>query len=211
MIWTRFLTGLFFILAAVAGVIKICVVAIDFRKRYSFKMYAYLLMACLFSAAMIVFAIGYLCSLGYVVSTGFFMAAFWAIGNIWIQFADISVPKLSDKIVLYLITFVPLSPFLVFLVRWSFTAPLGINFNTQLIWLNLVMTAGAFLVWLVSFFASRLRSSYMFWTVSFFFYAMAALVARLQFSEIWILASSILYLSGTLAYIYMWVNHGQNS
>lgn len=211
MIWTRFLTGLFFILASLAGLVKVIIVARDFKKRYSFRMYSYLLMSCSFTAAMIVFSVGYLCSLGYVVSTGFFMAAFWAIGNIWIQFTDISVPKLSDKAVLYLITFVPLSPFLVFLARWSFTAPLNINFNTQLIWLNMIATAGVFCIWLASFFASRLRSSYMFWTVTFFFYAMAAFAARLQFSEIWILASSILYLSGTLAYIYMWVNHGQNS
>lgn len=211
MIWTRFITGLFFVLASVTGLIKVALVAKDFKKRYSFRMYSYLLMACLFTAAMIVFSIGYLCSLGYLVSTAFFMAAFWSIGNIWIQFADISVPTLADKIVLCLITFVPFAPFLVFLVRWSFTAPLGISFNTQLIWLNLISAAGVFLVWLVSFLASRLRSSYMFWTVTFFFYAMAALAARLEYSNIWILASSILYLSGTLSYLYTWVNHGQNS
>lgn len=211
MIWTQLLTTIFFTGATLAGFAKIALVWLDFRKRHTFRMYSHLVMACLFTCAMASFAIGHMFALRYFVSTGFFMVSFWALGNIWIQFSDVTVPGVVDKLILWLLAAVPFSPFVLFLVRWSWTAPVGINFNTQLVWLNLIASFGIFLVWLVSFMASRLRSFYMFWSVTFLFFAMAALSARLDLSDTWTLASSILYFSGTLTYLYTWVNHGQNS
>jgi hypothetical protein len=210
-IWIKFFTVVAFIIAALAGLVKIILVAIDLKKRRTFRMQAYLLMAFLFTCSMTTFAIGHLFTLKYLVSTAFFMSSFWALGNIWIQFTDVSIPTIKDKIVICLITFIPFSPFVIFLARWSWFAPIGINFNTQLIWLNLIASIGIFLVWLVSFISSRLRTFYMYWSVVFFFFALAAFAARLDLLDTWTLASSILYLSGTLAYLYTWVNHGQNS
>lgn len=209
--WIRLSTTIFFFGATIASIAKLILIWLDFKKKQTFRIYAFFVMSCLFACSMASFAFGHLFSLKYLVSTAFFMVSFWALGNIWIQFSDVAVPSVSEKLSLWLIAVTPFTPFVLFLVRWSWITPIGINFNTQLIWLNVIASLGIFLVWIVSFLASRLRSFYMFWSVTFLFIAMAAVAARLDFSDTWTLASSILYLTGTLTYLYTWVNHGQNS
>ena len=211
MTFSKTLSSILFLLSGLSGIVLLYIMFKEFRNRKSFRLYSYFMTTIPFVGGMLAFAAGFQFHLGYLVVAGFLMLAFWVLGSIWVEYSDVSVATLQDKITLYFFTAIPFAPILVFAILRTFVTPLNVNLLTQANWLNLLGTAGIFGVWLVSFLASRLRSSYMFRAVSFLFFAAAALALRANTDSIWILASSLLYFAGILSYIYTWVSYGQNS
>jgi hypothetical protein len=209
-ILARTLAPYIFLLAGIAGVVIAILKYLVWKKRSSFRMMSYFAMSVLFPTAMFALFAGYAYSLNYLVATAFYILSIWALGSIWIQASEISVPQVVDKILFWIFTTLPVIPFLVILAKLTLAIPSEL-FMTIFNWFNVIATGGVFLVWFVSFLAARLRTAYIFWTVTFVFYAFAAFALLFGEGLEWILASSILYLSGTLAYLYTWVNHGQNS
>lgn len=205
------LASAFFTLSALGGAVSSILIWLSFKKYKTFRKYSQFIISLLFVLGMLMLASGYIFGLGFFVASGFMALAFWAAGGIWLEMHEVSVPDVSDKIILFSILGIPVLPIIGFIITWKTALPLNINFFNQLVWLNFLGTAGLFLVWCISFFASRLRSAYMFFAVAYIFPMAASATLRFGTGYIWILASSILYLSGILAYIYSWVNHGQSS
>jgi hypothetical protein len=201
-------------LFALSGVLGIAITGLIWRSLArigSFKAYRQLIISILFSAGMFMLSAGYHFAFPFVKTAGYIALSFWALGGIWIEFREVSIPELADKVTLFSLLGIPLLPALVFLVSWKPFFSLNLALLNQSLWYNALFTTGLFFVWLVSFMASRLRTAYMFWAVTFVFFASASITLRFGAGEIWMLASSILYLAGTISYIYTWVNHGQSS